>query len=80
MAYVAVIQPYQMNGYRETEAMSFYRDNKVVTPVRITSFNAMGGAKQPVIVKNFLQTENVGKSPNEHPVLDVYVPGSYQLG
>jgi len=74
------IQPYQMNGKDETNALSFFRHNKVATPVRITSFNAMGGAKQPVISKNFIRDEFVGKQVNTHPDLDVYVPGSYQLG
>jgi hypothetical protein len=74
------IQPYQMNGKDETVALSFFRLNKVATPVRITSFNSTGGKKQPTIQKNFLQTENVGKSPNTVPAMDVYVDNSYNLG
>jgi hypothetical protein len=74
------IQPYQMNGKDETTALPFFRQNKVATPVRITSFNSTGGKKQPTGQKNFLQDEFVGKQVNINPVLDVYVDNSYNLG
>jgi hypothetical protein len=74
------IQPYQMNGKDETVAVPFFRLNRIVTPVRITSFNSTGGKKQPTGQYNFLGDEFVGKSPNLHPVIDNYVDNSYNLG
>jgi len=62
---------------REDEQIPFFGKNEVAVPGRIFSSNAQGGHKNPVIRKNFLQTENVGKSPNEVPTLDVDVEPAY---
>lgn len=73
------VQSYQLNGLRETEAIPFFRNNMIATPVRITSFNPVSSSRQPKIVKNYLQTPNVGKPINDVPVLDTYDFGSYNL-
>jgi hypothetical protein len=71
------VQPYQLNGYQETVQTPFFRQNKVAVPGRVVAITAGGGRPQPTIVKNFLQDEFVGKSPNTKPVFDVYVEPSY---
>lgn len=73
------VQPYQRNGYEETVMTPFFRQNRVAVGSRVTTFTNAGGAKQPRITKNFLQTENVGKSPNVNPALDVYVENPVQV-
>ena len=62
---------------REDEQIGFFGRNEVAVPGRITSSNAQGGHKNPVIKKNFLQTPNVGKTVNIVPELDVDVEPSY---
>ncbi len=39
---------------RENEAIAFFRDNKIATPARVTSFNSVGGKKQPVVEANHM--------------------------
>lgn len=62
---------------REDEQIPFFSKNEIAVPGRITSSNAQGGHKNPVIKKNYLQTPNVGKPVNNVPELDVDVEPAY---
>jgi len=64
---------------REDEQIGFFRDNKIATPARVTSFQSVGGKAQPTIEVNHLQHPGVGKPNTESDVLEVYVGNSYNL-
>lgn len=60
MAYSKAYQTVTDGRVREDEAVPFFKKNEVATPARITSFNSVGGQKQPTIVED-LANEFVGK-------------------
>ena len=64
MAYSKAYQEIVAGKVRENEAISFFKDNKIALPARVTSFNSMGGAgTSPAIVADYLQNSNAGKIP-----------------
>jgi hypothetical protein len=65
---------------REEEA-SFFKNNKIATPARVTSFNSTGGKKQPTIEKNWMSGDTgMGKqAADRDPDLMTYVDNSYNL-
>jgi hypothetical protein len=64
MAYSKAYQTLEAGRTREDEAISFFKNNKVALPARVTSFNSMGGASSsPAIVADYLQNSNAGKIP-----------------
>ena len=50
---------------RENEAIAFYGQNKIAVPGRVTSFNSVGGQKQPTVAVDNLQFTGVGKPNNK---------------
>jgi hypothetical protein len=54
MAYSKAYQEVIAGRVREDEQIAFYGKNKVATPARVTSFNNLGGRKQPTVVKNWI--------------------------
>lgn len=65
---------------RENED-TFFKNNKVATPARVTSFNALGGKQQPTIEKDYMTGDpGMGKQTDDRdPDLVTYEPNSYQL-
>jgi hypothetical protein len=63
---------------REDEGIGYFGQNKVTTPAGNFSVARTGGSvKEPKIVADFLNTENVGKNTNRDvPVLDTNKQGS----
>ena len=47
---------------REDEAIGFFKDNKVATPARVTSFNNIGGKAQPTVDTDHLAHPGIGKA------------------
>ena len=64
MAYSKAYQQVIAGRVREDEQLPFYGKNKIAVPGRITSFNSVGGQKQPVIKADSLQFTGVGKPNN----------------
>ena len=64
---------------REDEAIGFFKGNKVATPARVTSFNALGGKTQPTIEKDYLQHTGVGKAGTVSDNLAAYNPPGNQV-
>ena len=62
MAYSKAYQEVTAGRTREDESVSFFKDNKVATPARVTSFNNVGGKKQPTIETDVLQHPGIGKA------------------
>lgn len=62
MGYSKAYQTVTDGKVREDEAIGFFGDNKVATPARVTSFNSVGGKKQPTIETDHLQHTGVGKA------------------
>lgn len=60
MAYSKAYQTVTAGRVREDEAITFLGKNKIATPARVTSFNSIGGQKQPTIVEE--ANEFVGKN------------------
>ena len=75
----AIYQQVIAGRVREDE-FPFFKNNQFAVPGRVVSISNMGGAKQPFITKNYLQTPNVGKPMNDVPNLDVDVMPAYQTG
>ncbi len=58
----------------------FFKQNKVATPARVTSFNSVGGKQQPQINKDFMRDTGMGKQVSQRdPELEVYVDNPYNL-
>lgn len=65
---------------RETESIAFFRDNKIATPARVTSFNNVGGVTQPTVKINYMQDTGIGKKNDQRdPDKSAYNTGSYNL-
>jgi len=66
---------------RENESNPFFKENKIATPARVTSFNSVGGKAQPTIEPNYISGDTgMGKQVEERdPDLATYVPNSYNL-
>ena len=62
MAYSKAYQTVTAGRVREDEAIAFTGKNKVATPARVTSFDAIGGKKQPTVETDHLQHVGVGKA------------------
>ena len=77
MAYSKAYQTVTAGRVREDEAIAFYGDNKIATPVKTTNFQNQGGKKQPTLEKEYLQHEGVGKPGTTSDVIDAYVDNSY---
>ena len=74
------VQAYQLNGWRESLAVSFFRLNEVTTPARITTFSPAFAGKQPVITTFYFHDPNIAK-PNVTPDPDksAFSFGSYNV-
>lgn len=81
MAYSKAYQTVTAGRVRETEAIAFFRDNKVATPARVTSFSPVGGRKQPTIVENHISGDTgMGKQVAQRdPELVTNDDNSYQV-
>lgn len=79
MAYSKAYQEVTAGRVREDEAVSFFKDNKVATPARVTSFNSIGGKKQPTNERDHLQHTGVGKAGTTSDNLGAYVPPNVQV-
>jgi hypothetical protein len=58
--YSKAYQTVRAGRTREDEAIAFFGKNKIATPARVTSFNSVGGQKQPTVVED--PNEFVGKN------------------
>jgi hypothetical protein len=65
---------------RDEEA-PFFKENKIATPARVTSFNSTGGKSQPTIEKNWISGDTgMGKQASDRdPDLMTYVDNSYNV-
>ena len=63
------------------EELPFFKENKIATPARVTSFNATGGKAQPTIEPNYMSGDpGMGKQADDRdPDLMTYVPNSYNV-
>lgn len=69
-----------MEPIRETQSIEMFRDNKIATPARVTSFSPSALIKTPSIRKDYLRDIGVGKKVGERfPQTDTYVPADYQV-
>ena len=57
---------------REDEAIAFFGDNEIATPARVTSFKTVGSSKQPVVVRDNLNHEGIGKTGTSSDNLGAY--------
>jgi len=64
---------------REEEGNDFFKDNKIATPARVTSFNSTGGKSQPTIETDNLRDVGVGKASGRDPDVAAYGPNSLNL-
>ena len=60
MPYSRAYQEVIAGRVREDEQVGFFGKNEVATPVRVTSFNSVGGQQQPTVVEE--ANEFVGKN------------------
>jgi hypothetical protein len=79
MPYSKAYQDVVAGRVRETEAIGFFRDNKVATPARVTSFQSTGGRKLPSGEVDHLRHPGVGKRGTVSDVIDMYLPNAYNL-
>jgi hypothetical protein len=63
------------------EEEPFFKNNKIATPARVTSFNSTGGKTQPTIEKNWISGDTgMGKqAADRDPDLMTYVDNSYNV-
>ena len=63
------------------EEQSFFKNNKIATPARVTSFNSVGGKSQPTIEPNWMSGDpGMGKqAAHRDPDLMSYVDNAYNL-
>jgi hypothetical protein len=59
----------------------FFKENKIATPARVTSFNPVGGKSQPTIEPNYISGDTgMGKQADDRdPDLMTFVPNSYNV-
>jgi len=74
MAYSKAYQEVIAGRVREDEQIAFYGQNDVAVPGRVVAFVNQSAREEPVIAKDFLNTDRVGKRNNTVPALDTYVP------
>ena len=79
MPYSKAYQTVTAGRVRETEAIGFFRDNKVALPPRVTNFVAMGGKKFPVGEYDYLGHEGIGKRGTVSDVILMYLPNADQV-
>lgn len=81
MANPTVSTAYQFNGYVETLAVPFFRNNLVAIPDRETGFYPAGAKTQPTLDKLYFSDPNIAK-PNVHPDPDItaYLPTKLNVG
>ncbi|MEN6623055.1 MAG: hypothetical protein ABFD50_16095 [Smithella sp.] len=77
--YSTAYQTVTAGRVREDEAISFFGDNKIATPARITSFNTIGGKTQPTVEKDVLQHTGVGKPGTVSDNLSAFNPPGNNL-
>jgi len=77
MGYSKAYQTVTAGRVREDEAIGFFGDNKVATPVKTTNFQNQGGKKQPTVETDHLQHEGVGKTGTVSDNKSAYNPNSY---
>jgi len=77
MGYSKAYQTVVAGRVREDEAIAFYGDNKIATPVKTTNFQNQGGKKQPVIDTDHLAHEGVGKPGTVSDNKSAYNENSY---
>ena len=79
MAYSKAYQQVVAGRVREDEAIGFFGNNEVATPVRTTSFESTGGKKFPVGQVDHLRHPGVGKRGTVSDVIDTHLPNPYNL-
>jgi hypothetical protein len=79
MPYSKAYQEVIAGRVRETEQIGFFRENKVATPARVTSFQSTGGRKLPSGEVDHLRHPGVGKRGTVSDVIDMYLPNAYNL-
>lgn len=79
MAYSKSYQTVTAGRVREDEAIGFFGQNEVATPARVTSFNNVGGKKQPTLDTDHLQHEGVGKPGTVSTNISAYNPPTQNL-
>jgi len=82
MGYSKAYQTVVAGRVREDEAIAYFGDNRFTTPAGNFDMVRTGGSTaQPVITKNWLGIEYVGKNTNRDvPLLEAYDAGSNQVG
>lgn len=79
MAYSKAYQTVVAGRTREDEAIGFFKDNEVATPARVTSFNSVGGKKQPTVETDYLQHTGVGKTGTTSDNKSAYNPATQNV-
>lgn len=69
------VKTYQMGMDRETEALTFFRNNKIATPARISTITNTGATKQPTVVTEYFDDRGIGKI-DRIPQKSAYVANS----
>lgn len=66
---------------RENESIPFFKDNKIATPARVTSFQSVGGKQQPTIEANHISGDpGMGKQVDQRdPDLSAYNDNAYNV-
>jgi hypothetical protein len=79
MAYSKSYQEVTAGRVREDEVIGFFGDNKVALPPRVTSFNSVGGKKQPTVETDHLAHEGVGKTGTTSSNIGAYNPATQNV-
>lgn len=79
MSYKKSYQEVYAGRVREDEAIAFFGQNKIALPPRVTSFNQLSAAKEPVGKRDYLESDSVGKPGTRVPAINNYLPNKPQL-
>ena len=79
MSYSKAYQTVTAGRVRETESIGFFKNNKIATPARVTSFNTLGGKTQPTVEKDNLQHTGIGKTGTSSDNIAAYNPPANNL-
>jgi len=77
--YSTAYQTVTAGRVREEEAIGFLGDNKVALPPRVTSFNNVGGKKQPTVETDHLAHTGVGKTGTTSDNTSAYNPATQNV-
>ena len=60
--------------------LPFFKQNKIATPARVTSFNSTGGSPQPKLDKDYMEDTGIGKGNDQRdPNISAYNPNKYNV-